>query len=146
MLLTAKILLTIATLGYSAIPLAFDSNKTHWFNPSWTPHARFHCVWQVMSYVYIGLLSLVLIWTASSVSWHIWIAAILALCTYGGFWTAVFVRKWLDLKLVDDVNGVPPFMLPIFGECDANITLFITAVILLGTGSAALAIAAVTVV
>jgi hypothetical protein len=144
MFITAKILLTIATLGYSAIPFAFDSNKTHWFNPSWTAHARFHCVWQVMSYVYIGILSLGLIWTAQTVNWQIWVAALLALCTYGGFWTAVFLRNRLGLKLVDDVNGVPPFMLPILGECDANVTLFTTAVILLGSGSAALAIAAVT--
>lgn len=142
MLLTAKILLTIATLGYSAIPFAFDSNDTHWFNPSWTKHARFHCVWQVMSYVYIGILALVLIWTAQEVSWQIWIAAILAACSYGGFWTAVALRKRFDLELVDDVNGVPPFMLPVLGECDANVTLFTTAVIILGSGAAALALAA----
>lgn len=146
MLLTAKILLTIATLGYSAIPFAFDSNKTHWFNPSWTPHARFHCVWQVMSYVYIGIVALFLIWTAETASWHIWLAAILAGCAYGGFWTAVFLRNRMGLELVDEVNGVPPFMLPILGECDANVTLFTTAVIILGTGAAVLAIAAASVV
>lgn len=142
MLLTAKILLTIATLGYSAIPLAFDSNKSHWFNPSWTNHARFHNVWQVMSYVYLAILALVLIWTAEVVNWQIWIAALLALCAYGGFWTAVIVRKRMGLALVDEVNGVPPFVLPFLGECDANITLFTTAVILLGSGSAVLALAA----
>ena len=142
MLLTAKILLTVATLGYSAIPFAFDSNKTHWFNPSWTRHARFHCVWQVMSYVYIGLLSLFLIWSPGAAFWHIWIAAILAGCAYGGFWTAVALRNKLGLALVDEVNGVPPFMLPILGKCDANVTLFTTAVILLGSGATALAIAA----
>ena len=144
MLLTAKILLTIATLGYSAIPFLFDSNKTHWYNKSWTAHGRFHCVWQVMSYVYIGIVALVLIWTASAVTWHIWLAAILAACAYGGFWTAVFLRGkfGLDLDLVDEVDGVPPFMLPVIGESDANVTLFTTAVIILGTGAAALAIAA----
>ncbi|WP_330646906.1 hypothetical protein [Thioclava sp. FTW29] len=145
MLLTAKILLTLATLGYSAIPLAFDSNKTHWFNDSWTPHGRFHCVWQVMSYVYMALIALGLIWTASSVNWQIWLSAGLAACAYGGFWTAVALRKKLGLALVDDVNGVPPFMLPVLGECDANVTLFTTAVILLGTGAGALSLAAATV-
>lgn len=39
MLLTAKILITIATLGYSAIPAKFDSDKTHVLNPSWDPEA-----------------------------------------------------------------------------------------------------------
>lgn len=140
MLITAKILLTIATLGYSAIPLAFDSNKTHWFNESWTRHARFHCVWQVMSYVYIALMSLFLIWTATTESWKLWVPAILSLCAYGGFWTAVALRNKLGLNLVDEVNGVPPFMLPVLGKCDANLTLFTTAVLLLGTGSVVLAL------
>ncbi|WP_330629605.1 hypothetical protein [Thioclava sp. FTW29] len=141
MLLAAKILLTVSTLGYSAIPFAFDTNKTHWFNHSWTSHARFHCVWQVMSYVYIGLVSLYLIWTAGDDSWRLWVPAILALCAYGGFWTAVFLRKRLQLSLVDEVNGVTPFMLPILGECDANVTLFSSAVLLLGSASAVLAVA-----
>ncbi len=146
MLLTAKILLTIASLGYSAIPFAFDSNKTHWFNPSWTSHAKFHCVWQVMSYVYIGILSLVLIWTAGGDKWPLWIAALLACCTYGGFWTAVAMRPIYGGTLVDEVNGVPPFIFKILGkerECDANVTLFTTAVILLCTGAVFLATAAV---
>jgi hypothetical protein len=141
MLLTAKILLTLATLGYSAIPFSFDSNRTHWFNPSWTGHARFHCVWQVMSYVYIGIVALFLIWTATDDNWQLWLAAILAACAYGGFWTAVVLRKRFDLKLVDEVNGVPPFMLPIIGKSDANVTLFTSAVILLGSACAAVALA-----
>ena len=66
MLLTAKILLTIATLGYSAIPAMFDSNPTHATNPSFPGHARFHIVWQVSSYVYVALLALYLIWTAGA--------------------------------------------------------------------------------
>ncbi len=142
MLLTAKILLTISTLGYSAIPFTFDTNKTHWFNPSWTRHARFHNVWQVMSYVYIAIIALILIWTADTVNWQLWVAAGLSLCAYAGFWTAYFLRNRLDLAIVDEVNGVPPFLLPVLGPCDANITLFTTAVFLLGSGCGALAIAA----
>lgn len=142
MLLTAKILLTIATLGYSAIPFSFDSNKTHWFNPSWTGHARFHCVWQVMSYVYLGILALYLIWTSHTDSWQLWLAATLAGCAYGGFWTAVFLRRRLSLQIVDEINGVPPFMIPIIGSCDANVTLFSTAVVVLGTACAAISLIA----
>ena len=145
MLLTAKILLTIASLGYSAIPFLFDSNKTHWFNPSWTPHARFHCVWQVMSYVYIALVALVLIWTAGDAKWPIWVAASLAFCAYGGFWTAVALRPVYGGHLVDEVNGVPPFILPLLGKCDANVTLFTSAVLILMSGCVVLAGAAVVV-
>ncbi|QYZ69586.1 hypothetical protein [Neotabrizicola shimadae] len=144
MFLAAKILLTLATLGYSAIPFKFDSNETHWYNPSWTPHGRFHCVWQVMSYVYIGVVSLVLIWTADSADWHLWLPTILAACIYGGFWTAVWARgKFnLDIGIVDRVNPVPAFAIPGVGRLDANITLFSSAGLFLVAGAAALAAAA----
>lgn len=146
MLLTAKILLTLSSLGYSLIPFAFDSNKTHWFNPSWTPHARFHCVWQVMSYVYMGILALFLVWTAGEETWQLWIAAILSLCAYGGFWTAVLFRPIYDGHLVDKVNGVPPFMIKILGKkraCDANVTLFTIAVLILFSATTFLALGSV---
>ncbi|OJV01928.1 MAG: hypothetical protein BGO06_13665 [Shinella sp. 65-6] len=135
MLLTAKILLTVTTLGYSAVPLLFDTNKTHWFNPSWTGHARFHCVWQVTSYCYIGLLALFLIWTAGGDVWPLWIAAFIAAGAYLGFWTAVVLRPLYEGWLVDQVHGVPPFHWNIIGlkfQTDANVTLFTPAVVLVG--------------
>ena len=61
MLITARILLTLAALGFSAITIMADLNKTHASNPLWTPHARFHVVWQVLSYSGIGLIALYLI-------------------------------------------------------------------------------------
>jgi hypothetical protein len=127
MLMTTKILLTIATLGYSAIPAFFDSNNTHATNPSWTGHARFHVVWQVSSYVYIGLLALVLVWSAGSAVGPLWIATLLAAGAYGGFWTAYVTRPIYNGGLVDEVNGVPPFLWNIAGrriETDANVTIF----------------------
>lgn len=139
-MLTAKILLTLTTLGYSAIPFAFDSNKTHWVNPSWTGHARFHCVWQVMSYVYIAALVLYLIWTADTAA-PLWLAAVLAGCVYGGFWTAVATRSLFGGVLVDEVCGVPPFHWNLFGkrfETDANVTLFSGAVALLAVSTYAI--------
>ena len=38
--LIARILLTLATLGYGFVPVLADFNKTHATNPKWTPHAR----------------------------------------------------------------------------------------------------------
>jgi hypothetical protein len=138
MLLTIKVLLTIATLGYSAIPGMFDSNSTHATNPSWTGHARYHVVWQVSSYVYLAILMLCLIWTAGTESWPLWIAAITAACMYGGFWTAYAFRPVYGGWLVDKVHGVPDFKWNLFGvrfRTDANVSLFTPAIIVLAVAA-----------
>ena len=63
MLTIAKILLTLTVLGYAAVTIKADFNKTHATNPKWTPHARFHVVWQILSYSGVGLIALYLIWS-----------------------------------------------------------------------------------
>ena len=134
MLMTVKILLTIATLGYSAIPGIFDSNNTHATNPSWTGHARYHVVWQVSSYVYVAIAMLYLIWTAGNDTRVLWIVTITAACVYAGFWTAYASRPLYGGWLVDKINGVPDFRWNLFGfkfRTDANVSLFTPAVIVL---------------
>lgn len=126
-MLTVKLLLTIATLGYSAIPALFDFNNTHATNPSWTGHARYHVVWQISAFNYVALIALYLIWTATTDTQPLWIAGALAAVTYGGFWTAYLTRPAYSGKLVDEVNGVPPFNWNVgFAKftTDANVTLF----------------------
>jgi uncharacterized membrane protein YecN with MAPEG domain len=127
MLFAVKILLTIVTLGYSAVPAFFDSNQTHATNPSWDGHARFHVVWQVSSYVYIAVLALYLIWTAGQETWPLWLATLMAAAAYGGFWTAVISRPAYGGTLVSKEYPVPNFNWNIGGkqfETDANVTLF----------------------
>jgi hypothetical protein len=138
MLLAIKILLTIATLGYSAIPGIFDSNSTHATNPSWTGHARYHVVWQVSSYIYVAVLMLCLIWTAGADVRLLWIATITAACMYGGFWTAYALRPAYGGWLVDKVNGVPDFKWNLLGfrfQTDANVSLFTPAFIVLAVAA-----------
>ena len=142
MLLTAKILLTIATLGYSAIPAMFDSNDTHATNPSFPGHARFHVVWQVSSYVYVAVLALYLIWSAGADTRPLWLALILAAAAYGGFWTAVVSRGLYGGKLVSEVNPVPNFKWNLLGlkfQTDANVSLFTPAVAVTALAAYALA-------
>ena len=91
MLITARILLTLAALGFSAITIVADLNKTHASNPLWTPHARFHVVWQVLSYSGIGLIALYLIWAGGPMQTErLYPAAALAVAVYGAFFGAVF--------------------------------------------------------
>ena len=144
MLLLAIILLSIATLGYSAIAAKFDSNETHATNPSWDPHARFHVVWQVSSYVYVAALAIGLIWTAGDDHWPLWIAAILATAAYGGFWTAALSRSVYGGAVVSKINPVPAFTWNLGGrqvETDANVTLFSAFVVIPLAGIACLALA-----
>ena len=128
MLLTAKILLTIATLGYSVIPTIFDWNNSHATNPTWTGHARYHVVWQVSSYDLIALMALYLIWTAGADGEALWVPALLALAIYGGFWIAWATRPIYGGVLRDEVNGVPDIHYNVFGKkfaIDANVSLFL---------------------
>jgi hypothetical protein len=61
MLTAAKILLTLTVVGYALVMIKADFNNTHATNPKWTPHARFHVVWQILSYTGIGLVALYLL-------------------------------------------------------------------------------------
>jgi hypothetical protein len=127
MLLTARILLTLAALGFSAITVVADLNKTHAANPLWTPHARFHVVWQVLSYNGIALVALYLIWAGGTGELErLYLAAALALAVYVGFFAAVFGRPLYGGGLFDK-NGYPSFQAPIGPKTwlwDVNVTIF----------------------
>jgi hypothetical protein len=128
MLLTAKILLTIVTLGYSLLPAVADFNKTHATNPKWLPHARYHVVWQVSSYICMALIALYLIW-GSGESFGLpglWLAAGLAACAYVGFYAAAFTKPIYGGAQYDE-NGVLPVKMTIGGKVvflDPNLTGF----------------------
>jgi hypothetical protein len=86
----ARLLLTLVTLGYSLIPVLADFNKTHATNPSWTGHARYHVVWQVLSYVFVAVISLFLIWgpVDSNGSFGLKLAAALACAQFMAVFSA----------------------------------------------------------
>ena len=124
----ARILLTLNVLGFSVAPAIADFSKTHATNPLWTPHARFHVVWQVLSYCGIGLLALGLIWIGGPTAMlRLWLAWGLALAIYVGFFATVFSMPMYGGK-VADVNGIPPITtLQIGGRAvglDVNVTVF----------------------
>jgi len=127
MLTVARILLTLTVLGYALVTIKADFNKTHATNPKWVPHARFHVVWQILSYAGIGLVALYLIWTdGSSPLEHLYLAAALSGAIYGAFFITVFARPIFGGALYDD-NGYLPFRPP-FGpqgwRWDVNVTAF----------------------
>jgi hypothetical protein len=130
MLTVARILLTLTVLGYSLGTIKADFNKTHATNPAWTPHARFHVVWQILSYSGIGLIALYLIWSGGPVAFErLWLAVALGVAVYGAFFLTVFARSLYGGNLYDQ-NGYLPFHPPIgpkHWQWDVNVTAFTTA-------------------
>jgi hypothetical protein len=127
MLFAAKILLSILTLGYSAATVLADFNKTHATNPLWTGHARFHVVWQVLSYNLIGLLVLILLWAPGPYELpRVWLAAIIAACIYVAFFAALAGMRLYGGANYDE-NAYPPFKVQLPGGnrlLDMNTTVF----------------------
>jgi hypothetical protein len=133
----ARIFLTLATLGYGLATIKADFNKTHATNPLWTPHARFHVVWQILSYSGVALIALALIWLKGPLpKERLYIAAALSVAVYGAFFVAVFARPLFGGTLYDE-NGYVPFKPPVGParwRWDVNVTAFtiLSAILLAG--------------
>jgi len=127
MLTAARILLTLTIVGYALVTIRADFNKTHATNPTWTPHARFHVVWQILSYAGVGLIALYLILVPGPAPLErLYLAAAISVAIYGAFFTAVFARPVFGGALYDD-NGYRPFQPPIGPQhwrWDVNVTAF----------------------
>jgi hypothetical protein len=126
-ILLARILLTLVTLGYSLATVFADFNKTHATNPLWTPHARFHVVWQISSYVGFGLLALALTWWPGPLATErLYLVAAMGAIVYVAFFVAVFAMPVYGGEAYDK-NGYMPFAAPvpvIAKRWDLNITIF----------------------
>jgi hypothetical protein len=139
--LLARILLTLVTLGYGFATILADFNKTHATNPKWTPHARFHVVWQISSYAGLGLLALALVWLPGPYAFErLVLVAVMAAIVYAAFFIAVLAMPLYGGGAYDD-NGYQPFAAPvpiIAKRWDVNITIFCVQVALLAAGSLSL--------
>jgi hypothetical protein len=124
-LLIAKLLLTLATLGYSLGTVIADLNRTHSTNPLWTPHARFHVVWQVLGYSGFGIVALLLIWWPGPLAIErLYLVCIIAFVVFASFYAT-----WIAMPMYGgtnfDQNGYPPKPVAIGGitiMLDANFT------------------------
>lgn len=138
--LIARIILTLATVGYGFVTMKADFNKTHATNPLWTPHARFHVVWQISSYAVIAVIALCLIWLDGPMPRErLFLASGLALAVYGAFFVALLARPLYGGSLYDE-NGYQPFAAPVGRgwKWDVNVTVFSVLSLLLLGGFAAI--------
>ena len=122
--LGAYVLISLVALATAIGPMRADFNATHATNPLWTPHARFHVVWQVLSQTGVSILILYLLWGANFPG-HAWIAAIMNFNWGVTFYLTLFNMKRFAGAL-SDVNGIPPFKFNIGGQIrtvDTNLFL-----------------------
>lgn len=115
-LLVPRLLFSLVAFMIAVGPIFADFNKTHATNPLWTPHARFHVVWQVLSQNGISLMILFLLWHRSDdYFFHISVAAILNYVWGASFYATLASMKKFGGSL-KDVNGIKPFRFNIFGK------------------------------
>ncbi len=94
-----KIAITLSVVLYAIVVPFLDINETHVWNPDWTPHARIHEVWQLITNSSIGVLCLWLVWYKKEIR----LSTLLSLIVMGGFLMAFFLKggyggsmKYLD--------------------------------------------------
>lgn len=91
--------ITFAVMLYAVAVPILEINQTHVFNPDWTPHAKIHEVWQLITNSGIGLLCLWLVWVKKEVK----ITAVLSLLITGGFLIAFILKDFYggSMKYLD---------------------------------------------
>jgi hypothetical protein len=136
-ILVARILFTLMTIGWAVLTVVADFNTTHATNPAWTPHARFHVVWQILSYVGFGLLAFALIWWPGPLAAErLYLVAIMGVIVYAAFFVALIAMPIYGGAAYDK-NGYRPFKAPvpiISKTWDANITAFSIQLFILAAG------------
>jgi hypothetical protein len=112
--LAPKIIFTLIALASAVGPMIADFNQTHATNPLWTPHARFHVVWQVLTQAGVAMVALYLIWAPGS-QHLIWLAAVLNYI-WGGTFFGTLACMSIFKGSLKDVNGIKPFRFNILGR------------------------------
>ena len=146
-ILLARVLLTLTTAGYAFVTVLADFNKTHATNPQWTPHARFHVVWQISSYAGFGLLALALIWWPGQLALErLYLVAVMATIVYAAFFVALIPPPRRSMAAAPTTRtATSPFKRAAFPliakKWDVNITIFSVQVMLLAASALTLALA-----
>lgn len=121
----AKILVSIAVVGFAVVPALADLNRTHATNPTWVGHARFHVVWQVLSYLALGTLAIGLLWAPGPLGERatVYLVSAIAVCVYSGFFGAVLTMGIYGGRTHDE-NGYQPLRACSERALDLNVLVF----------------------
>ena len=130
----ARWLLALLCGAQGVATLAIDLNRTHATNPLWPGHARFHLVWQAISYGLFSLLEMALILTSGPFpEQRFYLAALLASIPMLSCLTACVWRMTYGGAMFDP-NGILPVAVRVFGSelhIDLNLTAEVAALLML---------------
>src|SRR6056297_4180402 len=84
-----KTIITFSIVLYAIAVPFLEINDTHVFNPDWTPHAKIHEVWQLITNFAIGVLCLWLVWVKKEFR----LSALLSMLVTGGFLLAYSLQN-----------------------------------------------------
>jgi hypothetical protein len=106
--------------------LVIDLNRSHASNPRWPGHARFHLVWQAVSYALLSLLEVALVLAAGPFrDQRFYLAAILAVIPMLSCLFAFICRRTYG-GAIDNPDGIQPVGISFFGS-ELYIDLSLTA-------------------
>ncbi len=130
----ARWLLALLCGVQGAATLAIDLSRTHATNPLWPRHARFHLVWQAISYTLLSVVEIVLIAAPGPYREpRFYLAAMLAGIPMLSC-LAAFVFRGIYGGALSDPNGIPPVKAAVFGSelhIDLNLTAEVAALAML---------------
>jgi uncharacterized membrane protein len=98
-MITKKLTISFVILLYAVAVPILEINDTHVFNPDWTPHAKIHEVWQLITNSTIGIFCLWLVWVKNELKTSI----LLSMLVIGGFLLAYSLQNFYggSMKYLD---------------------------------------------